>query len=279
MEGSEIRGCAAGGWLEAGHLLGEGLRLLFTDRNGGVSRPPYATLNLADGRGDDAAAVRANRQKVACALGIGAGRLVFAQQVHGLRVTGVKMGGWGKPRTVPRCDGLYTAEPGLALAVLTADCVPLALAFPTAAVVAMLHAGWRGTLGDIAGGALRLLREGLGLAPEEARVVIGPAIGPCCYRVEEGRARLFVERYGEESGVVRENDGLRVDLSLANRVNLLQAGVRGENIHRVGGCTCCDERYFSFRREGTTGRQGAFILVQEGFGGFRGAGRRGGSAG
>ena len=276
MKVSEITGSTRGGWLEAGYLLGRGFRLLFTDRHGGVSRPPYDTLNLSPDRGDDADAVRANRQAVASALRLRPGRLVFMQQVHGLRMARVRRGGGKRPRTVPRVDGLYTTEAYLALAVLTADCVPLALAFPAAAAVAMLHAGWRGTLGDIAGSALRTLSNDLGVSTGEARVVMGPAIGPCCYRVEEGRARLFVEKYGEESGVVTESDGPRVDLVRANRINLLQAGVKDENIHRVGGCTCCDARYFSFRREGITGRQGSFILMEEGMGGFRGDGKGGG---
>lgn len=278
MKGSEIAGSACGGWLEAGYLLGEGFRLLFTDRHGGVSRPPYDTLNLSPDRGDDADAVRANRRAVATVLRLRPGRLVFMQQVHGLRVTRVRRGGGKMPRTVPLVDGLYTSEACLALAVLTADCVPLALAFPSAAVVAMLHAGWRGTLGDIAGSALRSLNNDLGLSPGEARAVMGPAIGPCCYRVEEGRARLFVEKYGKESGVVAESGGPCLDLARANRINLMRAGVKEENIHRVGGCTCCEARYFSFRREGITGRQGSFILMEEGIGGFRGAGDGGGGA-
>jgi YfiH family protein len=163
---------------------------------------------------------------------------------------------------VPGCDGLYTTEEGLALAVLTADCVPLAVAFPSVPLAAVLHAGWRGTIGDIAGSFLARLREELGLSPPDARVVMGPAIGPCCYLVEEGRARLFVEKYGEESGVVREDGGFRVDLPRANRLNLARAGVREENVHLVGGCTACEASYFSFRRDGETGRQGAFILVE-----------------
>lgn len=251
------------GWTEAGHLLGNGIRLLFTDRSGGVSCPPYYSLNLSERCGDDPRAVDSNRKAVACALGLQPGRLVFMEQVHGVRVRRVGRGSGGGPRVVHGCDGLFTTEQGLALAALTADCVPLAVAFPSSSLVAVLHAGWRGTIGDIAGSFLELMRKELSLNPLEARVVMGPSIGPCCYLVEEGRARLFVEKYGEESGVVREDGGFRVDLRRANRINLVRAGAREQNIHVVAGCTSCDERYFSFRRDGVTGRQGAFILMEK----------------
>ncbi len=262
MERDKGKDPAASLWLEAGALLGDGFRLLFTDRNGGISQPPFATLNLSYKGGDDPGNVDANRALVASALGLEADDLVFMQQVHGSRVARVRRGDGDVPRTLEGTDGMFTTEKGLALAVLTADCVPIALASPSREVGAVLHAGWRGTHGDIAGVALRLLREELSVDPGEVRAVLGPAIGPCCYLVEEGRARLFVEEYGEESGVVIEDGGFRIDLVRANLINLVRSGLRRENIHRVGGCTCCDERYFSFRREGVTGRQGAFLCME-----------------
>jgi len=247
-------------WLEAGRLLGEGVALYFTRRWGGVSPPPFASLNLSAAGGDRPGNVLRNRARVAERLGVELHRLVFMRQVHGTRVCRVREGGKRRERVVPAADGLFTTRPGLVLAALTADCVPLALGFPQPRGVAMLHAGWRGTLHDIAGETLRRLRA-LGVRPEEVRAVMGPAIGPCCYRVDEGRARLFVEKYGRESGVVEEEGGFRLDLLKANRLNLVRAGLREENIYRVGGCTCCDEDYFSFRRDGRTGRQGALVMM------------------
>lgn len=245
-------------WLEAGRLLGEGAALFFTRRWGGVSPPPYATLNLSGGSGDDPRNVLENRSRVAERLGVELRDMVFMRQVHGTRVRRVDRGGRRRERVVPAADGLLTTRPGLVLGALTADCVPLALRFPSPRGVAMLHAGWRGTLQDIVGVALEMLTA-MGIQPTEVRAVMGPCIGPCCYRVDEGRARLFVEKYGEESSVVSAD--LRLDLPLANRLNLLRAGLREENIHRVGGCTCCDGDYFSYRREGVTGRQGAFVFL------------------
>lgn len=265
MRGTEEKGIREGktGWLEAGRLLGEGMALYFTLRWGGVSPPPFTSLNLSLSDGDHPRNVMENRARVAQRLGVELRDVVFMRQVHGTRVCRVFRGGRHRERVVPAADGLFTTRPGLVLAALTADCVPLALGFPSPRGVAMLHAGWRGTINDIAGEALRKLRA-MGVSPEEVRAVMGPAIGPCCYAVDEGRALLFVEKYGEESGVVSGDGVSRVDLFRANRINLLRAGLREENIHQVGGCTCCDGDFFSFRREGMTGRQGAFVLLLPG---------------
>ena len=251
-------------WIDAGDLLGEGVGLLFTDRGGGVSPSPYATLNLAVHTGDVMDNVARNRLRVARSLGMPPWDFTFLEQVHGLRVVEGERGSAATgARTLPAADGVFTAETGLALAVLTADCLPLALAVPSAGMVALLHAGWRGTLGDIAARALRAMRDRAAFAARDVRAVMGPAIGPCCYRVDEGRARAFVEKYGESSKVVGGEGGRRLDLFRANALNLVREGVEEAHIHRVGGCTCCERRFFSYRRDGVTGRQGAFIYLRE----------------
>jgi len=256
------------GWIDAGRLLGEGIGLLFTDREGGISPPPYHSCNLSYRSGDAAENVSANRKTVAAVMGLAPERFVYLEQVHGVAVKraaadNVDETGHGGRGELAETDGVYTAETGMVLAVLTADCVPLALSVPSAGIVAMLHAGWRGTIGDIAGEALRTLTSETGCDSSGVRVVMGPAIGSCCYEVDEGRARLFVERYGRESGVVSDDGGYHLDLFAANRINLLEAGALESNIKRSGGCTCCEKRYYSFRRDGETGRQGAFIFLQQ----------------
>jgi len=255
------------GWISAGNHLGEGVGLVFTNRNGGCSPPPFDTLNLSHRAGDDDENVSRNRMIVATELGIEIGRFAYLKQVHGKRVRQLGPGDLGNASDLRKeifaaCDGVFTSLQRTPLAVLTADCVPLALAAVSRGVVAMLHAGWRGTYQDIAAEALRSIRKESGVEPEEFRAVMGPGIGSCCYRVNEGRARVFVEKYGEESGVVRREGVLRLDLYEANRINLLEAGLKEENIFRAGGCTCCEKDYFSYRREGMTGRQGAFIFIR-----------------
>ena len=101
------------------------------------------------------------------------------------------------------------------------------------------------------------------LLVQRLRVMMrGGKLDVSSYRVDEGRARVFVERYGEQSEVVILREDLRLDLFQANMVNLLEAGLNNENIYRVGGCTCCERGYFSYRREGPTGRQGAFVFLR-----------------
>ncbi len=150
-------------------------------------------------------------------------------------------------------DGLVagpdSAAAGVALMVTAADCVPILLAAPGGAY-ALLHSGWRGT--GIAAAAVHRLRERYGADPASLTVVLGPAIGACCYHVDEERYRLFRERYG--SGAVRTGarcGGARtryLDLHAANTVLLRRLGVR--DIRAVPTCTSCDARLYSSRRDG-----------------------------
>ncbi len=268
MTASEHSGGSAGvsgGWIDAGCLLGEGMGLFFTDRNGGTSPPPFDSLNLAYHTGDDPRNVLSNREKVASTLGTTRQSFAYLEQVHGLRIAKATITGTlrkhNENETVfTASDGAYTLQAGVVLSVLSADCVAIALALPDAGAVAMLHAGWRGTAGNIVASAVEAIRREIAFDSGEMRAVMGPSIGRCCYKVDEGRARLFVEKYGVRGGVVTGSDMRRVDLVEANRINLIEAGLNEENISKVGGCTCCEERYFSYRRDGVTGRQGAFVF-------------------
>lgn len=254
-------------WTDAGGFLGEGIGLIFTDRHGGGSSAPYDTLNLAFHTGDDHADVIRNRMAIACSLDILPQNFTYLEQVHGLFVARLAAppeanGEGGFPEAIAGADGGCTAVRGLAMAVLTADCVPVALADPSRSVIAMVHAGWKGTIGNITAAAIREMQVSGGADPSRVMAVLGPSIGACCYEVDEGRARLFVERYGEHGEVVVGVAGRSLDLKKANILNLMDAGIRMENILAVGGCTCCERRYFSYRRDGVTGRQGAFIFLR-----------------
>jgi YfiH family protein len=252
---------------DAGGLLEEGIELIFTDRHGGVSKSPYDTLNLAYHTGDNAADVSENRLALSDAIDIPPQCFVYLEQVHGLDVSlarlpaAKKEAGPAEAITLPQTDGAYTTARGLVLSVLTADCVPVAIAFPSAGAIAVVHAGWKGTIGNIAAVALQKMREELGLDPADALAVLGPSIAPCCYEVDKGRAALFVEKYGRNSGVITGKEGRYLDLGRANTLNLLEAGVKEESIIKEVGCTCCDKRYFSYRRDGLTGRQGTFVFL------------------
>jgi polyphenol oxidase len=217
-----------------------GAEVLFTSRHGGVSRGAYASLNLGRWTDDDPDAVEQNRAGLERELD-----LVFAygRQVHGATVARVREPpAEGSPPV--RADGQATNVAGVGVLVLTADCLPVAIAARGA--VAMLHAGWRGLEAGVIGRGVEALRELGGKGPIAA--AIGPGAGSCCYEVGEEIHARFAS-YGRS---VRR--GRNLDLKQVARIQLERAGA--EQIHDAGICTICTKRFFSHRREhGVTGRQ------------------------
>lgn len=218
-----------------------GARAVFTTRRGGVSRGPYASLNLGRLTADESQLVDHNRASLEAALGV---RLTYVRQVHGSTVVRLAEANGGMP--LAQADGQATALRGVAPTALVADCLPVAVAADGA--VAMLHAGWRGLAAGVIEAGISALREAGGVGPISA--AIGPGAGPCCYEVgAEVRAR-----FGEP--------GSRLDLKAIARGRLERAGVG--QIHDVGLCTICSgaEMFFSHRRDhGVTGRQAGIVWL------------------
>lgn len=229
-----------------------GARLAFTTRRGGVSAAPFDSLNLGRSTDDDPAAVEANRARVLAALGVPAGRLATAGQVHGASVTPVRA-----PGLHPACDALVTTEPELALAVSGADCLPILFAAPGA--VAAAHAGWRGVAAGVPLRALGAVRDAAGATDFAGiRVCFGPCIRPCCYVVGPDVADQFPSEVVERRG-----GALYLDVAGAARRQLLDAGVAASALLDVSECTACrTDRYFSHRRDrGITGRQWGVVAL------------------
>ena len=222
-----------------------GARLAFSTRRGGVSAPPFDSLNLGRSTEDSPGAVAENRARLLSTLGLSPERLATAGQVHGARV--VEVSG---PGHQDRCDALVTRVPGLALAVTTADC--MSLLYVTAGGVAAAHAGWRGTAEGMPVAALAALCACAACGPEHVHVHIGPCIRACCYEVGEDVASRFPAAAVRHLASARP----RLDLPLAARLSLESAGVRPEAIHDTGACAACEPHwYFSHRRDaGRTGR-------------------------
>jgi len=243
-----------------------GLVAGFCGRRGGISRGPFAELNLSARVGDDPTAVRHNWQRLSAAVG-GAVRFVTMSQVHGADIATVA----DPADEVGAADAMVGGAVSVVLCVLTADCVPLLLVAPGHRLVAAVHAGWRGTLAGIAGRTLRYLHQGCGVEPEAVQVALGPAIGGCCYEVGSGVADALENQWGTMRQAVRRGAaaGLpsgkaTVDLRQVNRAQLLAAGVPSDAIVDVGPCTrCAMAEYFSHRAATqagtTTGRQVSFI--------------------
>ena len=231
-----------------------GGRVLFTTRRGGVSAPPYDTLNLGVLTDDDRGAVDANRERLAGVIGIARERTLQGWQVHGATVRRVRE--LPAPGTaLEQADGQATALNGVAAVVLTADCLPIALV--AAGAVAIVHAGWRGLAGGVIAEGVAALRE-LG-AHGHVRAAIGPGAGVCCYETGPEVHAAFAA-YGEQA-----RHGTHADLKHVARRQLLDAGVR--EVHDSAICTMCAPRglLFSHRRDGgVTGRQAGVVWREDG---------------
>lgn len=241
-----------------------GTGVFFTTREGGASRPPYDSLNLGFHVGDEPGAVRANRQRLAGALGLDPARLTSPCQRHTDRVarlereSDIGSGAMKEESVFDPCDGLMTTLKQAPLLLHFADCVPVVLTGATAdgPALAVIHAGRAGLMaGVVENGVARM--AAIGAAPAGLVAAIGPCIGPCCYEVDADLASAFQERFGA-SAVTATG---RLDLPHSASLALSAAGVPAAAIHSFGVCTACDESFFSYRRDGVTGRQGAIAWI------------------
>lgn len=248
-------------FLFAENLRTAGFPHAFTTRVGGYSRGPFASLNLGRGVDDDPEAVDRNRTAVLRALEFDPAHHVEGAQVHGAQVEVV--GAADADRTIADTDGLVTADTQVVLAVHAADCVPLLLADPRRRVVAALHAGWRGTAAGIGLRAVRVMTEHFNSRPADLLAAIGPSIGPCHYEVDAPVIeQLQPWRWWKEVVTPNPRGRWQLDLRAANRRQLLDAGVPGANIEILDMCTYDrPDLFFSYRRDGITGRMGALIAL------------------
>ena len=242
-------------------LLRHGVRHAFFTRHGGVSAPPFDTLNLGWSVGDEREAVAENVRRAYRALELDRGYAVRVKMVHGTRVVAVNER--HANQRLPATDGLVTATRHLTLAMTFADCQPIVLYDPDHHAVALGHAGWRGTLAGMALSLVRALEESCGSRPEGLIAVLGPAIGGCCYEVGEEVVRA-ARTWPDGSAWLRANGHGRfhLDLTAANTALLRRAGVR--HIESISLCTACrTDEFFSYRAEKpVTGRLGVLVALE-----------------
>jgi YfiH family protein len=231
-------------------------RRVVTDRRGGRSSSPYESFNLGDHVGDDPAAVAANRDRLARELGAEPGRLVWMQQVHG---TGVAVVEQPQDGPVPATDALITAERGLVLCVLVADCVPVLLADAEAGVVAAVHAGREGVRQGVVPAALAAMRD-LGARPAATSALLGPAVCGADYEVPAAM-QAEVARVAPDAAVRTRRGTPGLDLR-AGLAGLLTAAGVGQVVSDPR-CTVEDRRLFSHRRDGVTGRQAGVVWLAQ----------------
>lgn len=245
----------------------ERVQASFSTRRGGVSFPPFDTLNLSYGVGDLWPAVTENRRRMLASAGRRLEELVMPHQVHQNHIAWVDaaMAGRGAQgaNPIPATDGFLTESPELVLGLGYADCVPIFVTDLDARAVGLLHAGWRGTVAEIQRRGVEMLQQ-RGIEPQNLLVGLGPAIGACCYEVDLPVKAAVEKLVGMEPLTAVDDTHWRLDLHLANRRVLERAGVRPEHIVEAPYCTGCRrDLFFSYRVERRmTGRMGGYICLE-----------------
>ncbi|MBI2874758.1 MAG: peptidoglycan editing factor PgeF [Firmicutes bacterium] len=279
-------------WRQAGDLSylsfpsleGDDLFHAFFSRRGGVSREPFASLNLGLHVGDGAEEVLTNRRLALDVAGAPLPSLVAGQQVHGTRIHRVTRaeagrGGRSAADAIPETDGLVTDVPGLVLASFAADCAVIVALDRRRRVIGLAHAGWRGTLGGIAAKLVEGMRD-LGAEPDQIEAVINPSLGPCCMEVggeviKEAETKLpglvadpaegvFWRKLRRSGGHQGEGSKYLFNLWAVNQAILEGAGLSPVRIRVAGLCTYCGDSslLYSYRREGgRCGRHGVLLRL------------------
>ncbi|WP_378739366.1 peptidoglycan editing factor PgeF [Nocardia brasiliensis] len=233
------------------------VRRVTTTRAGGFSAPPYESFNLGDHVGDDPAAVRRNRERLAEGIGLTPDRLVWMEQIHGRNVEIID---GPREEPVPATDAIVTTVPGLALVVLTADCVPILLSDDEAGVLAAVHAGRIGARIGIVPRVLEAMVS-VGARVDRIGAFLGPAASGRQYEVPAAmRADVEAHLPGSAATTVRNTPSL--DLRAGIRRQLIEAGVSGVAVDPR--CTIEDRTLFSHRRGAPTGRLGSVIWAEAG---------------
>jgi YfiH family protein len=239
-----------------------GVGALMTTRSGGVSRGRYATMNVGAAVGDDAGAVNTNRALMGEAMGAAP---VFLRQVHGTRVVRVGVADAAPGAPIHEADAVVTGEVGVACVVHAADCLPVLLAAPDGRAVAAAHAGWRGLSAGVVEAAVAALCQAGGCAPGDVVAWLGACIGPDAFEVGEDVLIAFHAAPGHEgapAGRFKAKGSAKwhADLPGLARDRLAAAGVG-----RISGGTWCTvtdaSRFFSYRRDGVTGRMAAAVWI------------------
>lgn len=241
-------------------------------RIGGMSENPYATLNLGFHTGDSPDKVLLNREILCNKLEIPLDCLICAKQMHGSNIAVVENGDWGKGSEdyesgIDDTDGMVTNAINIYLMVLVADCPGIVFYDPKKNAVGIAHAGWRSTLAGISRKIVGKMQEVFKSKPQDIVCGISPSIGPCCYEVKEDVVRSFAglgfSPTGSDKSIEHRDNKFFLNLWELNRRQLIESGIREENIEVSRLCSSChSELFFSARKEGKTGRYGVLVGVR-----------------
>ena len=240
----------------------------FSTRLGGVSSGEFNSMNMSFNRGDADENVHENYRRLCAAIGTEYENLTASSQDHHTyvrRVTATHRGiGIYRPKDLESVDGLITNEKGVALVTYFADCTPVLLADTRNHAIGACHAGWRGTVGEIAEITVKKMGEEFGTDPADIKATIGPAISKCCYEIDEPVAKRFISLGLETEKIVFPKGGGKymIDLLETNRQILLKAGVKDCNITVSDVCTRCNSDLIWSHRA-TKGKRGGMCAIIE----------------
>lgn len=239
----------------------------FTTRHEGVSRPPYNSLNLGMNTQDQQANVEGNRSLLARAFGANQESLVTPRQVHGSDILVINEPNDDFSHFLSvEGDAVITNQPNVIIGVCVADCVPILLRDPEKKVIAVVHAGWKGTAAGLVAKTVSGMRSEFGSDPARLQAAIGPCIQKCCYEVDVPVKQAFLQGgLSWDSCAEPSSPGKwQLDLPAANRELLMLAGLPANAIQLSDLCVCCrSEQFFSYRRDkDESGRQMGFIMLK-----------------
>ena len=233
----------------------------FLSRTGGISEPPFSSLNFDTRDGDDIKNVEHNKTIAGRLFGFDASRVLTINQSHGNDVLVIDkpvkdISGLSKTSA----DAIITNQCGIAIGILTADCVPILLLDPIKKVVGVVHAGWRGTAKRIIQKVVEIMVKHFDSDKKAILAAIGPSIGQCCYKVDG----MVAKEFGGNEFINKEDDCWRLDLKKANLYQMLHIGLLEKNISVEDLCTSCrNDLFFSYRADNKkTGRQLNFIMLK-----------------
>ena len=244
-----------------------------TTRNGGASKPPFDTFNVGNYSEDAAESICENRRRLSEALRIKPHCLIVPKQIHSDRIVPIDeifltLSNDEQTRQLDGCDSLITHVKGICIGVATADCVPVLLYNNVQQVAAAIHAGWRGTVKKIAVKTVEAMQQQFGLSPSALSALIGPSIGLSAFEVGEEVVEAFQNAKISLENILKRNPvtgKAHINLSEANRIQLLESGLTNDNIEIAGLCTYLhSETFFSARKEGIrSGRMLSGIIFQQ----------------
>jgi len=239
----------------------------FCTRRGGASQDEYKSLNMSFREGDEGFRVLQNWDRLATAFAMQVEQFLVVNQVHGDAIFVIKPHGrYFSTRDELNYDAIVTSRTDLAICIKTADCVPVFIVDQVKKVIAVVHAGWKGTALEISAKVIRLMQSQYGSQSADILAAIGPSIGKCCYEVDQATADAFRGQNNSDLFLQpgKKKNKWMLDLVEANRRQILEAGVPENNIEVAVYCTACNQdMFFSHRGSGgITGRQINFMMIR-----------------